>query len=360
MFKRVSIWLLLSFAFNAPANGQGVLKVSSGTFLSISEGTSVNLHEVDMVNNGDIKGETSSIFLTAAESPLEVRGRTFQIGNLHLNTPLGTSLQASIQIENELILRNGVLNIRESDLFLGDSPGQIVGENGDQRITGTSGVIKKSVTINSSDWVNPGNIGLEISSLSALGLTEVIRGHSPQKLPTGTSISRYYKIFPEKPAITGIDLRFNYFEEEQNAQYNHQVWKQNRTLWLSVPTEDRSETESLPDRWLLVSDFELADQYTVGPEENTNESLASIPTAFTPNGDGRNDTFIIPWIQHFPNAVVTIFDQWGGKVYEKTAYHMNAWDGHYRGDLLPSGSFYYVINFQGSRSPVSGKVSIIR
>lgn len=352
--------LLLSFALTFPGKGQGNMKVTRGTFLNISEGTSVNIHEMDLVNNGNIHGGTARVFLSAADRTLEIQGRSFQVGDLVINTPLGATLQASIRIEGELRLRNGALNIRESDLFLGDSPGQIVGEDGERRITGTSGMIKKMVTINSREWINPGNLGLEIYANSALGLTEIIRGHTPQELPTGTSISRYYQIIPEKSINPDLDLRFNYFDVEQNAQSNHQVWKQNRTLWQSVPTEDRSGTDVVPIRWFLVNDFELADQYTVGPEEDLTEELASIPTAFTPNGDGRNDTFIIPWIQHFPNAVVTIFDHWGGKVYEKSEYHLNAWDGHFQGDLLPSGSFYYVIHFQGSRSPINGKVSIIR
>ena len=61
--------------------------------------------------------------------------------------------------------------------------------------------------------------------------------------------------------------------------------------------------------------------------------------AFSPNGDGLNDFFKVDFIEFYPNNVVFIFNRWGKKVYEKSAYN-NEWNG----DGLPSGTYFYVID----------------
>jgi gliding motility-associated-like protein len=49
-----------------------------------------------------------------------------------------------------------------------------------------------------------------------------------------------------------------------------------------------------------------------------------IPNFVTPNGDGVNDAFIISNITNFPDARLTIYNRWGGKVYESMPY-LNEW-----------------------------------
>jgi gliding motility-associated-like protein len=61
--------------------------------------------------------------------------------------------------------------------------------------------------------------------------------------------------------------------------------------------------------------------------------------AFSPNGDGLNDFFEVDFIEFYPNNVVFIFNRWGKKVYEKSAYN-NEWDG----GGLPSGTYFYTID----------------
>jgi gliding motility-associated-like protein len=61
--------------------------------------------------------------------------------------------------------------------------------------------------------------------------------------------------------------------------------------------------------------------------------------AFSPNGDGLNDFFSVDFIEFYPNNVVYIFNRWGTKVFEKSAYN-NDWNG----DNLPSGTYFYVID----------------
>ncbi len=81
---------------------------------------------------------------------------------------------------------------------------------------------------------------------------------------------------------------------------------------------------------------------------------------FTPNGDGVNDFWNITNLTTYPNAVITVYDRQGQKVYTSKGYS-TPWDGMYAGSLLPTGTYYYIIDFKEDNLPrVSGWVFIVR
>ena len=87
------------------------------------------------------------------------------------------------------------------------------------------------------------------------------------------------------------------------------------------------------------------------------------PTAFTPDGDNVNDTWVLAHIDEmYPNNVVSIYDRWGLKVYEspKGQYELHNWDGKFNGKSLPVDSYFYIIDYNDSDKPSkNGAVSII-
>lgn len=86
-----------------------------------------------------------------------------------------------------------------------------------------------------------------------------------------------------------------------------------------------------------------------------------IPNAFTPDGNGKNDTWEIPALAQYPNAVVTIFNRYGQKIFETGNYVNNMWDGSFKGTKQPSGSYVYFIKLNDKRNQVfQGQVIIIR
>ena len=85
----------------------------------------------------------------------------------------------------------------------------------------------------------------------------------------------------------------------------------------------------------------------------------TVPNAFTPNGDGINDTWNIKYLDQYPNATVEVFNRYGEKVYFSNRYPV-PWDGTYKGANLPAGTYYYIINPNSGRKAVTGYVSIIR
>jgi len=84
-----------------------------------------------------------------------------------------------------------------------------------------------------------------------------------------------------------------------------------------------------------------------------------IPNTFTPNGDGINDTWNIKYLEFYPNCTVEVYNRWGEKVYSSIGYTV-PWDGKYKGDNLPTGTYYYIINLKNGDKAVSGYVAIIR
>lgn len=84
-----------------------------------------------------------------------------------------------------------------------------------------------------------------------------------------------------------------------------------------------------------------------------------IPNAFTPNGDGINDTWNIPQLQYFPMCTVTIFNRWGQIVFSSTGYP-KAWDGTDQGKPLPAGTYYYIVNLHNNMGLLSGFVALLR
>jgi gliding motility-associated-like protein len=83
------------------------------------------------------------------------------------------------------------------------------------------------------------------------------------------------------------------------------------------------------------------------------------PNTFTPNGDGINDTWVIPDLQRYPVVTVDIFTRYGQKVYHSNGYG-TPWDGTFNGQQLPAGVYYYVINTQYNDEKVAGYITIIR
>ncbi len=84
-----------------------------------------------------------------------------------------------------------------------------------------------------------------------------------------------------------------------------------------------------------------------------------IPNAFSPNGDGINDTWKIQYLESYPGATIDVFNRYGQKVFSSLGYHTE-WDGTFNGKPLPVAVYYYIINPKNGRPIFSGSVTIIK
>jgi len=88
------------------------------------------------------------------------------------------------------------------------------------------------------------------------------------------------------------------------------------------------------------------------PDPSNNTSIDTkeirglkIPNVFTPNGDGKNDTFFIEKLDTYTSNELTIINRWGGAVYQKEGY-LNDWNAN----GLTDGTYFYVLKVKMTAS----------
>ncbi|RZJ20315.1 MAG: PKD domain-containing protein [Acinetobacter sp.] len=83
------------------------------------------------------------------------------------------------------------------------------------------------------------------------------------------------------------------------------------------------------------------------------------PNSFTPNGDGVNDVWNVKYLDTYPNANVEIYNRNGERIYFSKGYAV-PFDGNYKNQPLPVGTYYYIINPNSGRKSITGNLTIIR
>ena len=87
------------------------------------------------------------------------------------------------------------------------------------------------------------------------------------------------------------------------------------------------------------------------------DKVLDIPNAFSPNGDGVNDTWEIAGLRGAADCRVEIFNRWGEQLYSSQGYY-NPWDGTWKGKPVPVATYYYVI--KTATKNYNGWVAVIR
>ena len=87
-----------------------------------------------------------------------------------------------------------------------------------------------------------------------------------------------------------------------------------------------------------------------------------IPEVFTPNNDGINDVLKIKGLENYPNAAITVFNQWGQVVYRSGSAYKNNWNGmntegekFEKGVVLPEGIYFYIFDHNRFDAPMFKK-----
>jgi len=95
--------------------------------------------------------------------------------------------------------------------------------------------------------------------------------------------------------------------------------------------------------------------YTVSviPEDSCSGSIY-FPNAFTPNGDGYNQSYT-PKGNSYKIQRLTIYNRWGQVVYDSNSAPFN-WDGTYKGVPAPEGVYFYTCTYtvMQRQKPVRG------
>lgn len=128
------------------------------------------------------------------------------------------------------------------------------------------------------------------------------------------------------------------------------LWSNNATTFLVTNLPEGSISAIVTDASGCVSNYST----TIITE---NCIKISVPTFFSPNGDGKNDFLVINAATEFPNNKLEIFNRWGSLVYSKTPYN-DTFDGKANvssvvgSGMLPAGTYYIIFDFGDGETPV--------
>lgn len=156
----------------------------------------------------------------------------------------------------------------------------------------------------------------------------------------------------------------------QDAQLNGAVTNAANFAWTPTTYLNNATTLSpiavMPQQTIV---YTLTATNTEGCSTSDTVTVTVLPfcvkvkNAFTPNGDGVNDMWMV-YDQYdcLTNVKVQVFNRYGSRVYQSPNYR-NQWDGTYNGQPLPDATYYYVIDFvmvNGVTYQVRGDVTILR
>ncbi len=108
------------------------------------------------------------------------------------------------------------------------------------------------------------------------------------------------------------------------------------------------------------------DKNGCSPDTTLQISVIQFPKFFTPNGDGKNDTWGVKGANKifYPNSSINIFNRFG-KLVAQVPIDSQGWNGTYNGKTLPSDDYWFNIQLipaDTSKSPIlkKGHFSLLR
>lgn len=162
-----------------------------------------------------------------------------------------------------------------------------------------------------------------------------------------------------KSLCDGSEIRFS-TNKYPNAIYDW--WPE---TYFSPNFFENTITGRFPAGSTTVSVF-VKDEHGCSGRDSTTITLEpcckfDLPSAFTPNGDGRNEYFAPVYITDLAITKFAIFDRWGQLVYDGFGSGAK-WDGRLKGKDLAQGVYSYIIEFKcnGESFSKKGDVMLIR
>ncbi|HET7119426.1 MAG TPA: T9SS type A sorting domain-containing protein [Hanamia sp.] len=204
------------------------------------------------------------VFSGSALSTLKSGGAS--LTNLTINkTSNDVKLGDNISVGGNLTMQAGNLELNLFNIDLGSGAGAIMNETNDSRITGTSGGnIIKTANLNAPASVNPGNIGIAISSSQNLGSTVIKRGHVQQTSANGgLSIYRYFDITPANNTSLNATLKMYYFDGElagiNKSELQFYSSEDNGNTWALIGEDNNDQAND----WVLKNNIDHLSIWTL-------------------------------------------------------------------------------------------------
>ncbi|MGB8192016.1 MAG: hypothetical protein WCF67_08860 [Chitinophagaceae bacterium] len=348
--------LLLPFLLHA----QG-LRINRGASVVVAGEVKLVLQDAGIINQGSFSPGNSTVIFAgdAARTYASVGGSSsLSFHNVIIDLPAGKlQLENDVTISGVLALKSGLLELNRYNLDLGRT-GIISGENETAYITGQNGgTVTATVMLNAPKNINPGNIGIALSSAANLGWTVITRGHLAQTNADGQSgIHRYYDVRPTHGRGANIDLRFFYLGPElgKNKEQELMVWSNTDGMSWTLAGAERND---LSGNSVLSSNLSASNRFTLGPGSNsmvkTNWNAAlkmgvlqSIQTY--PNPATEKITLAITSMKNMEGNILLQDDH--GRILEKRPINYRAGMNTMEWNLgrYATGTYYLVFEGMGS------------
>lgn len=248
-YTPLSSLLFCALSFTAAAQ----MKVSNGTSIVISSGANINLNDISLdYANSTISVDGKLIFSGSANN--QISGNT-TLKNISLAKTTGSkiSLGSDIFSDGSIDFSSGLLDLNGYDLNLG-STGSLLNETNNSFATGTSGYVISNANLNNPLGINPGNIGVVITSPSNWGNTIVKRGNYALSDGSNQTIKRFFDITPTNNIGLNATLRFLYLDGSelnglQENQFKFALSGDNGINWTSL----NNITINAPQNYVEVS-----------------------------------------------------------------------------------------------------------
>ena len=132
--------------------------------------------------------------------------------------------------------------------------------------------------------------------------------------------------------------------------------------WQDNSTQQTFTVTDSGTYWVVVTDLngcKTGDTILVTDFCNTR---FAVPSAFTPNGDGKNDFFVPKYIDPPLTYKAHVYDRWGDLIFESTNIN-TGWDGKFKGKDQAPGTYLYYIQYSYPVQPeqkLEGAVELLR
>jgi len=263
------------------------LRIGPGAQVIVTGAPVIVLNNISLINNGHFITGHSTVSFNGDTQAYIGGGNPISFYRLAVNLPSGgLQLYNNAAVSGDMVLDNGNLQLNANRLSLG-SAARIIGERNEARITGDNGgSVSITVPLNAPHAVNPGNIGVEITSKDNLGLTTITRGHSLQDNINGqTGIQRYFDIAPSLHTDAPATLRFFYFDAElgdnNKNELNLFTAPTGQNYWI---TEGKDYSDGTGN-WLLKSNIKTLQRFTLAPAPTGKVTGASVQVYPNPSRD---------------------------------------------------------------------------
>jgi gliding motility-associated-like protein len=144
----------------------------------------------------------------------------------------------------------------------------------------------------------------------------------------------------------GTDSKiFDYTSVKKTADYTVKIF-------LEVSNYDLCSASSL-----ITAIQNLTIKDCSKPVVNTGNKIL-IPNAFSPNGDGLNDTWEIFALNGNPDVIVEIYNRWGELIFYSKGYS-EPWNGTYKDKPVLEGTYAYVVRIDND-TVLRGTILVVR